>query len=179
MSSWRPFAENGRHDEAHTAFKNAGTNAVRDETADLLRARDAAQPVPGRSCAVPRTRCARTFKGPAPAPCPFTLGRVLVDELDRPAEAADAFARARSAGGPLARALAMTGSSYPNAIAKQTDGARDPCRLRDTLSDRTRPRRIDEQHAIAPGPRLHRSRCDPHLTRARARRVSEAKGESG
>jgi transmembrane sensor len=32
----------------------------------------------------------------------FTLGRVLLDELGRPREAADAFARARAAGGPLA-----------------------------------------------------------------------------
>jgi transmembrane sensor len=32
----------------------------------------------------------------------FTLGRVLLDELGRPREAADAFARARQAGGPLA-----------------------------------------------------------------------------
>ena len=103
-SSWRPLAENGRYDEAHTALKNAGPNAVRDETADLLLAADAARLSGYPAEAVPYLeRVVRAHSSdPRSSLASFTLGRVLLDELGRPREAVDAFARARSAGGPLA-----------------------------------------------------------------------------
>ena len=103
-SSWRPLAENGRYDEAHTALKKAGPNAVRDETADLLLAADAARLSGYPSEAVPYLeRVVRAHSSdPRSSLASFTLGRVLLDELGRPREAADAFARARAAGGPLA-----------------------------------------------------------------------------
>jgi hypothetical protein len=103
-SSWRPLAENGRYDEAHTALKKAGPNAVRDETADLLLAADAARLSGYPSEAVPYLeRVVRAHSSdPRSSLASFTLGRVFLDELGRPREAADAFARARAAGGPLA-----------------------------------------------------------------------------
>ena len=103
-SSWRPLAESGRYDEAHAALKQAGPNAVRDETADLLLAADAARLSGYPSEAVPYLeRVVRAHAGdPRSSLASFTLGRVLLDELGRPREAADAFARARRAGGPLA-----------------------------------------------------------------------------
>lgn len=103
-SSWRPLAEKGRYDEARVALKKAGPNAVRDQAADLLLAADAARLSGYPAEAVPYLE--RVVRGHARDPrsslASFTLGRVLLDELGRPREAADAFARARAAGGPLA-----------------------------------------------------------------------------
>jgi transmembrane sensor len=103
-ASWRPLAESGLYEEAHTALKKAGPNAVRDETTDLLLAADAARLSGYPSEAVPYLE--RVVHAHASDPrsglASFTLGRVLLDELGRPHEAADAFARARAAGGPLA-----------------------------------------------------------------------------
>jgi transmembrane sensor len=103
-SGWRPLAESGRYDEARTALKKAGPNAVRDETADLLLAADAARLGGYPAEAVPYLeRVVRAHASdPRSSLASFTLGRVLLDELGRPREAADAFARARAAGGPLA-----------------------------------------------------------------------------
>ena len=103
-SSWRPLAQSGRYDEAHTALKKAGPNAVRDETADLLLAADAARLGGYPSEAVPYLeRVVRAHASdPRSSLASFTLGRVLLDELGRPREAAEAFAAARKAGGPLA-----------------------------------------------------------------------------
>jgi transmembrane sensor len=102
--SWRPLAESGRYDEARAALKKAGPNAVRDETADLLLAADAARLGGSPGEAVPYLE--RVVRGHAGDPrsslAAFTLGRVLLDELGHPREAAEAFARARAAGGPLA-----------------------------------------------------------------------------
>jgi transmembrane sensor len=103
-SPWRPLAESGRYEEARAALKKAGPNAVRDETADLLLAADAARLGGYPSEAVPYLeRVVRAHASdPRSSLASFTLGRVLLDELGRPREAAEAFARARKAGGPLA-----------------------------------------------------------------------------
>jgi transmembrane sensor len=102
--SWRLLAESGRYDEAHAALKRAGPNAVRDETADLLLAADAARLSGHPAAAVPYLERVvhRHGSDPRAGLAWFTLGRVLLEELGRPREAADAFARAREAGGPLA-----------------------------------------------------------------------------
>ena len=42
-SSWRPLAERGQYEEAQKALRKAGPSAVRDDTADLLLAADAAR----------------------------------------------------------------------------------------------------------------------------------------
>jgi transmembrane sensor len=103
-TSWRLLAKSGRYDEAHAALKKAGPNAVRDQTADLLLAADTARLGGYPAGAVPYLeRVVRTHAAdPRSSLASFTLGRVLLDELGRPAEAAEAFARARGAGGPLA-----------------------------------------------------------------------------
>jgi transmembrane sensor len=102
--SWRLLAESGRYDEAHAALRRAGPNAVRDETADLLLAADAARLSGHPAAAVPYLERVvhRHASDPRAGLAWFTLGRVLLEELGRPREAADAFARAREAGGPLA-----------------------------------------------------------------------------
>jgi transmembrane sensor len=104
LSPWRPLAERGQYDEAHTALKKAGPNAVRDETGDLLLAADVARLGGYPAEAVPYLeRVVRAHsRDPRSGLASFTLGRVLLDELGRPGEAADAFARARASGGPLA-----------------------------------------------------------------------------
>jgi transmembrane sensor len=77
---------------------------VRDDTADLLLAADAARLSGHPAEAVPYLE--RVLRGHSRDPrvglAAFTLGRVLLDELGRPGEAVDAFALARSSGGPLA-----------------------------------------------------------------------------
>jgi transmembrane sensor len=102
--SWRLLAESGQYDEAHAALKRAGPNAVRDQTADLLLAADAARLSGHPAAAVPYLeRVVRSHASdPRAGLASFTLGRVFLEELGRPREAADAFARAREAGGPLA-----------------------------------------------------------------------------
>jgi len=103
-SSWRPLAEGGQYEEAQRALRRAGPSAVRDDTADLLLAADAARLSGHPAEAVPYLE--RVLRGHASDPraglAAFTLGRVLLDELGRPREASEAFARARSSGGPLA-----------------------------------------------------------------------------
>ncbi|HEY8925219.1 MAG TPA: FecR family protein, partial [Polyangia bacterium] len=42
-SAWRPLAEGGQYDEAQRMLRKAGPSAVRDDTADLLLAADAAR----------------------------------------------------------------------------------------------------------------------------------------
>jgi len=103
-SSWRPLAERGEYEEAQKALRKAGPSAVRDDTADLLLAADAARLSGHPAEAVPYLE--RVVRGhthdPRAGLAAFTLGRVLLDELGRPSEAVDAFASARSFGGPLA-----------------------------------------------------------------------------
>jgi transmembrane sensor len=104
VAPWRPLAESGRFGEAYVAMKATGPSSVRDETGELLLAADVARLSGHPADAVPylerilRTRGADPRAGLAA----FTLGRVLLEELGRPAEAASAFGRARKAGGPLA-----------------------------------------------------------------------------
>jgi len=103
-SSWRPLAEGGQYEEAQRALRKAGPSAVRDDTADLLLAADAARLSGHPAEAVPYLE--RVLRGhgndPRAGLAAFTLGRVLLDELGRPREAGEAFARSRSSGGPLA-----------------------------------------------------------------------------
>jgi transmembrane sensor len=103
-ASWRPLAERGQYEEARRALRKAGPSAVRDDTADLLLAADAARLSGHPAEAVPYLE--RVLRGHARDPraglAAFTLGRVLLDELGRPSEAVEAFARVRSSGGPLA-----------------------------------------------------------------------------
>lgn len=104
VASWRRLAERGQYEEAQRALRKAGPGAVRDDTAELLLAADAARLSGHPAEAVPYLE--RVLRGhrhdPRAGLAAFTLGRVLLDELGRPSEADDAFALARAAGGPLA-----------------------------------------------------------------------------
>jgi transmembrane sensor len=101
--AWRPLAESGRYGEAYESLKGA-TRTVRDEAGDLLLAADVARLSGHPADAVPfLERVLRSQPNdPRAGLAAFTLGRVLLDELGRPGEAATAFARAAKAGGPLA-----------------------------------------------------------------------------
>jgi len=114
-ASWRPLAEQGHYQEARQALRKAGPGAVREDAADLLMAADAARLSGHPAEAVPYLeRIVRGHGDDPRAPlAAFMLGRVLLDELGRPGEAIDAFARARVHGGPLAE----------DALARQVEAA--------------------------------------------------------
>ena len=118
VARWRALAESGRYDDAYNALQAGGPSAVRDDTTELLLAADAARLGGHPAEAVPYLE--RVVRGhgrdPRASLAAFTLGRVLLDELGRPAEAADAFARARVAGGALAEdALAREVEAFSRA----------------------------------------------------------------
>jgi transmembrane sensor len=115
---WRALAESGRYDDAYHALQSAGPNAVRDDTTELLVAADAARLGGHPADAVPYLErvVAAHGRDPRASLAAFTLGRVLLDELGRPAEAASAFARARGAGGAMAEdALAREVEAFSRA----------------------------------------------------------------
>jgi transmembrane sensor len=102
--AWRLLAERGRYREAYDSLHGEGKPAVRDETQELLLAADTARLSGHSSEAVPYLRRILVQHGNDPRAhlAAFTLGRVLLDELERPAEAAEAFERARAPHAPLA-----------------------------------------------------------------------------
>lgn len=102
--AWRALAEKGEYRQAYDVLRQKGEASVRDETNDLLLAADTARLSGHPSEAVPYLRLvlARHAGDPRLDVAAFTLGRVLLDELGRPAEAAEAFSRARVPRGLLA-----------------------------------------------------------------------------
>ena len=74
-----------------------GIDRVRDDPSELLAAADVARMSKHSAQAVgPLRRLLASHSGDPRAPlAAFTLGRVLLDELGRPREAADAFSKAR------------------------------------------------------------------------------------
>jgi transmembrane sensor len=106
-TEWRGLAGQGDFATAYDAMKRAGAAAVRDDPADLLLAADVARMSGHSSDAVVHLRALLSAhrSDPRASLAAFTLGRVLLDELGRPAEAAAAFADARrlAPGGALAQ----------------------------------------------------------------------------
>ena len=104
VAPWRPLAESGRYGEAYASMKAAGRAGVRDEAGELLLAADVARLSGHPADAVPflEQLLKTSASDPRAGLAAFTLGRVELDGLGRPAEAAAAFARARKSGGPLA-----------------------------------------------------------------------------
>ena len=97
LLAWRPLAESGQYREAFESIRRAGPAVVRDDTGELLLAGDAARlsDHPSEAAAY-LEQVLRSHGGdPRASLAAFTLGRVLLDELGRPAEAARAFERAR------------------------------------------------------------------------------------
>jgi len=94
--AWEALAELGRYDEAYTALRAPGTLAIRS-VADLLLAADVARLSHHPEAAVdPLRRVLDEHRADPRAPlAAFTLGRLLLDDLGAPLDAARAFARSR------------------------------------------------------------------------------------
>lgn len=112
---WRSSARAGDFELAYRALENAGNAAVRDEPGDLLLAADVARMSRHPQAAVPRlTRIVAAHRSDPRAPlAAFTLGRVLLEELGRPHEAANLFADAR--------ALDRSGELAEDALAREVE----------------------------------------------------------
>lgn len=93
--TWTVLAQSGDFDAAWSAMKTAP--APRDEPAELLLAADVARLSrhPDEALAPLRRVLEAHAKDPRAPLAAFTLGRVLLDDLGRPKEAAVAFERAR------------------------------------------------------------------------------------
>jgi transmembrane sensor len=93
--TWTALAQSGDFDAAWSAMKTAP--APRDEPAELLLAADVARLSrhPDQALAPLRRVLEAHAKDPRAPLAAFTLGRVLLDDLGRPKEAAAAFERAR------------------------------------------------------------------------------------
>lgn len=101
--TWKSLAARGKYDQAYDSLRSEGQSSVHDETEELLLAADTARLSGHPADAVPYLRrVLETHANDARAYlAAFTLGRVLLDELGKPAEAALAFDRARTRRGPL------------------------------------------------------------------------------
>jgi transmembrane sensor len=107
VPTWRALARQGQHKDAYEALQREGSGAVRDNAEDLMLAADVAR-LSGHSgqAVAPLQKVVGNHAGDPRAPlAAFTLGRVLLDELGRPGQAAGAFATARrlAPGGALAQ----------------------------------------------------------------------------
>jgi transmembrane sensor len=110
----------GRDDEVDDVVQDVflqavGANSMRHDVADLLLAADVARRSRHSSEALgPLRRVVRAHRGDERAPlAAFTLGRVLLEELGEPADAADAFAEVR--------ALAPRGPLVEDALAREVE----------------------------------------------------------
>jgi transmembrane sensor len=103
-SSWRALAEDGDYDAAYDVLQRTG-EAVRDETAELFLAVDVARLShhPGEAVAPLKQILAHHSLDPRAPLAAFTLGRVLLEDLGAPREAASAFSQVRrlDPGSPL------------------------------------------------------------------------------
>lgn len=100
--AWRESADRRDFPAAYDQLRKAGLDSVRDVPEELLEAADVARWSGHPAEAVPLLE--RVTRDPRAQLAAFTLGRVLLEELKRPADAANAFARARALAprGPLA-----------------------------------------------------------------------------
>ena len=94
--TWRALARDSEYHRAYSALARTGARDVRDDPTDLMLAADVARLSghPAEALEPLRgviDRHARDARAPAAA---FTLGWVLMNDLARPAEAAEAFASA-------------------------------------------------------------------------------------
>jgi transmembrane sensor len=117
---WRDHARAGDYARAYQELHARGGESVRDEAGDLMLAADVARLSAHPQDAVRPLRavCDRHPNDRSAPVAAFTLGRVLVDDLGRPAEAAAAFRKAYALwpGGPLAEdALAREAFAWDGA----------------------------------------------------------------
>jgi len=92
---WRSLAQEGDYDAAFEALHREGPRAVRSSPDDLLLAADAARlSHHPRQAVEPLRRLIREHaRDPRATLAAFTLGRLLLDELGEPRQAAGAFAQ--------------------------------------------------------------------------------------
>jgi transmembrane sensor len=142
-SSWRTLAARRSYAQAYEALAQAGAGAVKDAPADLLLAADVARLGDHPAAAVPPLhRILTRFADDARAPlAAFTLGRVLLDDLGRPREAAEIFARARD--------LGPRGALAEHALAREVEAWR-----RAGEPARARARALDYERRYPDGARL-------------------------
>lgn len=100
---WKKLAQAGDYNRAYAALQSNGS-VVSDDPDELLLAADAARLSghPDRAVAPLRRLVARHPSDLRAGLASFTLGRVLLDDLGQPGDAAAAFAAAYAHGGPLA-----------------------------------------------------------------------------
>jgi transmembrane sensor len=140
-----PAPSNERGAARREGQLNPGAAPARDDPASLLEAADAARlrNRPGEAIA-PLQALLRRYPRDRRAPvAAFTLGRVLLDDLDRPLEAARAFAKAQAlwAGGPLA----------DDALAREVEACRRSGQLKRAraLAERYLARHPEGKHVAA------------------------------
>ncbi len=112
---WRDLARAADFEQAYDSLQRAGRSDVRDNPDDLLLAADVArlsrhpvEAVPHLRAVIARHR--RDARAPLAA---FTLGRVLLESLGRPGEAATAFRTAQE--------LAPSGLLVEDALAREVE----------------------------------------------------------
>jgi transmembrane sensor len=103
---WRELAKRGDYKRAYSALKSA-KSSPRQEPEELMLAADVARLSGNAAQAVPHLQAVvqRFPSNPRAPVAAFTLGRVYLDNLNEPAQAAAAFRRTRSSWprGPLAQ----------------------------------------------------------------------------
>lgn len=113
--SWKDLAQDGEYQEAYEAMARKESPSVGDEPADLLLAADVKRLShhPAEALVPLRKIVTDHRDDPRAQLAAFTLGRVLLDELGRPKEAAQAFADAE--------ALAPDGALAEDAVAREVE----------------------------------------------------------
>jgi len=130
-SNWQAQAKRGDYKRAFELMPSA-PEAVADDVESLLLAADAARLSGHPAQAVPFLRqvTERHPKDPRASLAAFTLGGVLLNQLDRPREADAAYARARR--------LSLSTTLAQDALARQVEAAKrggDTARVRELASE--------------------------------------------
>jgi transmembrane sensor len=110
---WRSLSQSGDHERAYALLEQGAV--VDDDVETLMEAADAARLTGHSEAAVRYLRkvVSDHRSNPATPLAAFTLGRMLLGQLGRPSEAAEAFA--------LARELAPDGSLCQDALAREVE----------------------------------------------------------
>jgi transmembrane sensor len=111
--SWRSLCQSGDYDAAYRVLESGAE--VENDPAALMDAADAARLSnhPDASVAYLRRVLRDHTKSPVAPLAGFTLGRVLLERLGQPSEAAEAFA--------VARSIAPQGSLAQDALAREVE----------------------------------------------------------
>jgi hypothetical protein len=114
-ADWRELARAGKHRKAYELIAPGGFRDVKNDAGDLLLASDVARLSrhPADAAMLLRRLLAGHERDPRAPSAAFTLGWVLMNELSRSREAAQAFARAE--------ALAPRGNLAEDALARSIE----------------------------------------------------------